>query len=136
MIISNHSHMFASMGSFPLKGACQCACLFFFGCHGHQTVPFLQSVITWYVPGPSTGCPMNYPTLPIGVHWARLGGCWYAVCLQDSLHKLALEAPSEGCRMIEATTNSLGSLSSNFRLKKLLAKSTWFEDLVCGCVLE
>ena len=22
------------------------------------------------------GCPMNYPTLPIGFHWAPLGGSW------------------------------------------------------------
>ena len=24
-------------------------------------------------PGPSKGCPMDYPTLPIGFHWAPLG---------------------------------------------------------------
>ena len=29
------------------------------------------------IPGPSKGCPMNYPTLPIGFHWAPLGGSWY-----------------------------------------------------------
>ena len=29
------------------------------------------------IPGPSKGCPMNYPTLPIGLHWAPLGGSWY-----------------------------------------------------------
>ena len=27
-------------------------------------------------PGPSKGCPMNYPTLPISFHWAPLGGSW------------------------------------------------------------
>ena len=24
------------------------------------------------IPGPSKGCPMDYPTLPIGFHWAPL----------------------------------------------------------------
>ena len=28
------------------------------------------------LPG-SKGCPMDYPTLPIGFHWAPLGGSWY-----------------------------------------------------------
>ena len=32
-----------------------------------------------HVPGPSKGCPMDYPTLPIGFHWALLGGSWYNV---------------------------------------------------------
>ena len=29
------------------------------------------------VPGPSKGCPMDYPTLPIGFHWEPLRGSWY-----------------------------------------------------------
>ena len=29
------------------------------------------------IPGPSKGCPMDYPTLPIGFHWAPLRGSWY-----------------------------------------------------------
>ena len=31
-------------------------------------------------PGPSKGCPMDYPTLPIGFHWAPLRGSW-RICL-------------------------------------------------------
>ena len=30
-------------------------------------------------PGPSKGCPMDSPTLPIGFRWAPLGGSWYTL---------------------------------------------------------
>ena len=33
-----------------------------------------------FVPGPSKGCPMDYPSLFRGFHWAHLGGSWY-VCI-------------------------------------------------------
>ena len=33
-----------------------------------------QDLSTWTL---LSGCPMDYPTLPIGFHWAPLGGSWY-----------------------------------------------------------
>ena len=37
-------------------------------------------VLMQFLPGPSKGCPINYPTLPIDFHWAPLGGSWYLFC--------------------------------------------------------
>ena len=36
------------------------------------------AIINQTIPGPSKGCPMDYPTLPIGFHWAPLRGSWYS----------------------------------------------------------
>ena len=30
------------------------------------------------LPGPSKGCPMDYPTLLRDLHWTLLGWSWYA----------------------------------------------------------
>ena len=53
-----------------------------------------------HLPGPSKGCPMNYPTLPIGFHWAPLGGSWYTNTqtppLQGKQHHLAGSNPTAG----------------------------------------
>ena len=43
---------------------------------GGQIIPGKVRRLEINKPGPSKGCPMNYPTLPIGFHWAPLGGSW------------------------------------------------------------
>ena len=45
---------------------------------GFIKVSLYYIYIYMYIPGPSKGCPMDYPTLPIGFHWAPLGGSWYS----------------------------------------------------------
>ena len=68
---------------------------------GARALPFLERprMATWrrrkshlnpqkerQLPGPSMGCLMNYPTLPIGFHWAPLEGP--GVCLTVQILRL------------------------------------------------
>ena len=44
------------------------------GDHNSEGVIYIY---IYYIPGSSNGCPIDYPTLLTGLHWAPLRGSWY-----------------------------------------------------------